>query len=183
MVIDGRCIVSVRSCAPPAEAFPRRYDNSVAYADCFVAEASGLISLGQYVEAFYTTGLFKAERAVLSLSGRPSTDIQANKVAAGSGSTFAAWSVEDRAEDQLLLCDVTARTRSRFMVAPVPDEVLDRTLLYFGSAITAVRKGKTGRMTIGPAFKALTGFHVLYSRALLAAAKKRIERSDHQVKP
>lgn len=175
--------MSVRSCALPAGAFLRRYDDSVGYADCFVAESSGLISLGQYVEAFYTTGLFKAERAVLSLSGRPSTDIQANKVAAGSGSTFAAWSVEDRAEDQLLLCDVTARTRSWFMVTPVPDEVSDRTLLYFGSAITAVRKDKTGLMTIGPVFKALTSFHILYSRALLAAAKKRIELPDRQVKP
>ncbi len=175
--------MSVRSCALPAEAFLRRYDHGGSYADCFVVEASGLIPLSQYVEAFYTTGLFKAEQAVLSLARRPSTDIQANQVAVGSGSTFAAWSVEDRSEDQLLLCDVTARTRSWFMVTPVPNEISDRTLLYFGSAITAVRKEPTGRMTIGPVFKALTEFHILYSRALLAAAKKRIERLNDQVKP
>jgi len=175
--------VTIRSCALPARAFLRRHDHGGGYTDCFVVEASGLISLSQYVEAFYTTGLFKAERAVLSLAGRPSSDVQANQVAEGVGSTFAAWSVEDRAEDQLLMCDVTARTRSWFMVTPVPDEVSDRTLLYFGSAITAVRKGTAGRMTIGPVFKTLTGFHILYSRALLAAAKKRIERLNDQVKP
>lgn len=173
----------IRSCALPAEAFLRRYDHGGGYADCFVVEASGLISLSQYVEAFYTTGLFKAERAVLSLSGRPSSDVQANQVAVGAGSNFSAWSVEDRAEDQLLMCDVTARTRSWFMVTPVQNEASDRTLLYFGSAITAVRKGTAGRMTIGPVFKSLTGFHILYSRALLAAAKKRIERLNDQVKP
>lgn len=175
--------MTIRSCALPAEAFLRRHDHGGGYTDCFVVEASGLISLSQYVEIFYTTGLFKAERAVLSLTGRPSSDIQANRVAEGVGSTFAAWSVEDRAEDQLLMCDVTGRTRSWFMVTPVPDEVSDRTLLYFGSAITAVRKGTAGRMTIGPVFKALTDFHILYSRALLAAAKKRIERLNDQVKP
>jgi hypothetical protein len=83
----------------------------------------------------------------------------------------------------VLMSDVTGRTRSWFMAAPVPDEASDRTLLYFGSAITAARKGTAGRMTIGPVFKALTGFHILYSRALLAAAEKRIERLNDQVKP
>ncbi len=167
----------------PADALLRRYEHGGGYADCYVVEVSGLISLSQYVEAFYTTGLFKSERAVLSLAGRPSSDIQAWQVAAGTGSTFAAWSVEERAEDQLLMCDVTARTRSWFKVAPVPDEVSDRTLLYFGSAITAVKKGATGRMTIGPVFQALLGFHILYSRALLAAAIRRIERLNKKVKP
>lgn len=175
--------MTIRSCVLPAEAFLQRYNHSNGYADCFVVKASGLISLSQYVEAFYTTGLFKTERAVLSLAGRSSSDIQANQVAKGVGSTFAAWSVEDRAEDQLLMCDVTARTRSWFMVSPVPDEVSDRTLLYFGSAITPVSKGTTGRVTIGPVFKAFTGFHILYSRALLAAAKKRVGRLTNQSKP
>jgi hypothetical protein len=175
--------VTIRFCALPEEAFLRRYDHGGGCTDCFVVVASGLISLSQYVEAFYTTGLFKVERAMLSLAGRPSSDGQANQVAEGVGSTFAAWQVEDRAEDQLLMCDVTGRTRSWFMAAPVPDEASDRTLLYFGSAITAARKGTAGRMTIGPVFKALTGFHILYSRALLAAAEKRIERLNDQVKP
>ncbi len=173
----------IGTCTLPSEAFLRRYDHGGGYADCFVVEACGLISLSQYVEAFYTTGLFKLERAVLSLAGRPSSDIEANQVALGEGSTFAAWSVEDRAENQLLMCDVTGRTRSWFMVMPVMDEVSDRTLLYFGSAITAASKRKTGRMTIGPVFKALTAFHILYSRSLLAAAKKRTERLNTRVKP
>jgi len=175
--------MAVHSCALPADTFLRRYDHGDNYADCFVVEASGLISLRQYVADFYTTGLFKSERAVLSLAGRPSLDTQARQVAAGTGTTFAAWSVEERAEDELLMRDVTGRTRSWFKVASVSDEVSDRTLLYFGSAITAVKNGATGRMKIGPVFQSLTGLHIMYSRALLAAAVRRIERLNKMAKP
>ena len=175
--------MTIRSCALPANAFLRRHDHAGGYTDCFVAKASGRISLSRYVEVFYTTGLFKAERAILSLAGQPSSDSQAREVAAGTALTFAAWRVEDRAEDQLLLCDITGRTRSWFMVAPAPDEATDKTLLYFGSAITAVPQGATGRITIGPLYRSLTGLHILYSRALLAAAKRRMARLDQAVKP
>ena len=75
---------------------------------------------------------------------------------------FAAWRVEDRAEDQLLLCDLPGRTRSWLMAASEGT----RTLLYFGSAI----------VPLSPGYRALLGFHKLYSRVLLRAAKSRLER-------
>lgn len=168
--------MDIRTCALPADAFLQRYDQGGGYADCFVVETTGQIALGPYVEAFYTTWLFKLERALLSLAGQPSTDVQASQLAAGTASDFAAWNVEARADDQLLMCDVTARTRSWFKVAPVQGEAPGKTQLYFGSAITAIRHRATGRATIGPVFLALAGFHKLYSRALLATARRRLER-------
>ena len=169
--------MAVRVCALPADAFLHRYGQGGGYADCYVVETAGQIPLGAYVEAFYTTWLFKLERAVLSLAGRPSTDDQAKQLAAGTSSAFAAWSIETRAEDQLLMCDDTARTQSWFKVAPVPGASSRRTRLYFGSGVTPIRHRATGRVTLGPVFRALLGFHKLYSRALLAAARTRLERT------
>ena len=109
---------------------------------------------------------------------RPSTDLQARQLAAGELNEFAAWRVEARAVDQLLLCAIDGRTRSWLMVSAA--DVLGRTRLYFGSAV--VRKpmppnspNATGMPTLGFVFKALLGFHKVYSRALLCAAAARLE--------
>jgi len=148
------------------------YSGGGGYADCFVIEMAARISLARYVEAFYTSGLFKLERLVLTLAARPSSDLQAVELAAGRGCAFAAWDVESRAVDQLLMRDVTGRTRSWFMVAPSAGG----TRLYFGSAITAHRQSTSGPATVGPMFRALVELHKLYSRALLAAARGRLLR-------
>lgn len=90
----------------------------------------------QYVIAFYTNSIFKIERIILKwIVAKPSTDLQAQHLADGSIDTFAAWQVEDRSENQLLLADFQGRTRSWLMVVPlvVGDEV--HTRLYFGSAV------------------------------------------------
>ena len=100
-------------------------------------------------------------------------------LAAGTGSVFSAWKVESRAVDQLLMRDVTGRTRSWFMVAPAASG----TRLYFGSAITATRHNPTKPATIGPVFRALVGFHELYACALLAAARGRLQRHTELVNP
>ena len=69
--------------------------------------------------AFYTTWLFRLERWILRLAvARPSTDEEAHQLARGEREAFAAWSVEARAPDQLLMCDFTGRTRSWLMVVP-----------------------------------------------------------------
>lgn len=166
--------MTIRTCDLPADAFLRRYVLDGGYTDCYMTEVPRHIHLDQYVESFYTTWLFKAERSLLSLAGYKSTDADAGDLARGEASSFAAWRVEDRDEDQLLMCDATGRTRSWFGVATTTGDSSRQTLLYFGSGITSVTSGKAGRKSIGPVFKGLTGFHKLYSKALLAAARRKI---------
>jgi len=165
-------IMVVQACALPAKALLRGYSGGGGYADCFVIETADRVSLARYVEAFYTSWLFRLERLVLTLAARPSSDLQAAELAAGRGSSFAAWEMESRAADQLLMRDVTGRTRSWFMVAPAASG----TRLYFGSAITPTRPSATGPAATGSVFRVLVGFHELYSRALLAATRARLQR-------
>ena len=167
----------IRTCDLPADAFLRRYAQDGNYTDCYLIEVPGHIPLGLFIEAFYTTWLFKAERALLSLAGYDSTDADAAHLARRQSVSFAAWRVEDRGEDQLLMCDATGRTRSWFKVAMISVETSVTTRLYFGSGITAVKRGNDGHASIGPVFDALTGFHKLYSRGLLAATTHKIVRA------
>ncbi|MCC5967084.1 MAG: hypothetical protein JJU24_13200 [Natronohydrobacter sp.] len=173
--------MTIRTCDLPTDAFLRRYVLDGGYTDCYMTEVPGHVPLGQYVGSFYTTWLFKAERLLLSLAGHKSTDADAGDLARGEAASFAAWRVEDRDEDQLLMCDATGRTRSWFGVATISDGRSRQTLLYFGSGITAVASGKAGRKSIGPLFLALTGFHKLYSKALLTAARRKILRAESAV--
>ena len=170
--------MKIQSSSLPAQALLSRYGGG-GYTDCFVAHAGESISLAQYVEAFYTSWLFRLERLVLALAARPSSDRQALEVAAGSRSTFAAWEVEARAADQLLMRDITGRTRSWFMVVPAKGG----TALYFGSAITATHRDAGAPPTIGLVFRALVGAHKLYSLALLAAARGKLQRRAEVVSP
>jgi len=174
-------MMSIRRCGLPRDAFLQRYARNDGYADCFRVDVPETIGLSRYVEAFYTTWLFGAERAILSLAGYPSTDADAALVAEGEASRFVAWHVEARAEDQLLMCDVTGRTRSWFKVAPFRDGSTTGTTLYFGSGVTTVETGEAGRKSMGLAFKVMTPVHTLYSRALLSATKRKIARSSQQV--
>ena len=136
------------------------------------------MSHAEFVEAFYTGGLFKVERFLLRVFiSKPSTDLQARQLAAGELNEFAAWRVEARAVDQLLMCAINGRTRSWLMVSAA--EVPGRTRLYFGSAVVtkvAAVNPSTGKSSMGFVFRARLGFHKLYSRALLSAAVKRLAR-------
>jgi hypothetical protein len=98
----------------------------------------------------------------------------AAEVARGTSARFAEWRVEDRDEEQLLMFDVTGRTRSWFKIATISGDHSMLTFLYFGSGITPLQSGRAGRMAIGPVFKAQTGFHKLYSKALLAATRRQV---------
>ena len=166
----------IRPCALPQDALLRRCQDAKAYTDCYVTEVDGTVSHQTFVEAFYTTTLFKLERMLLRwLAARPSTDHEARQLAEGRIDTFAAWRVEDRNANQLLLADLTGRTKSWLMVVPVGANASQpRTHLYFGSAVVAHTDRKTGRRRMGLAFQALLGFHRLYSRLLLQAARSRI---------
>ena len=160
---------SIQTCELPDISLLRRYQVGAAYTDCYVTDLPGWVCFEQYVEAFYTTRLFKLERALLSwLVGRPSTDIEAGELARGKISSFAAWDVEERAADQLLLSDFQGRTRSWLMCAPAGDD--RHTRLFFGSAVVPMVDKQTGERRMGKAFYALKGFHKRYSRALLRAA-------------
>lgn len=162
-------MIAVRPCALPAKALLQRYAPPAGYADCFAAELPRAVSQAEFVEAFYTTAVFKLERWILRVAAsRPSTDAQAAQLAKGEASSFAAWRVEAQEADQLLMCDVTGRTRSWLMTEARPDGA--GTRLYFGSGIVPRRDPKTGEQRMGPLFHALLGFHELYSRVLLRAA-------------
>ena len=52
----------IRSCELPSNALLNRYLASGAYADCYVTEVTRRVSHAEYVEAFYTTAVFKLER-------------------------------------------------------------------------------------------------------------------------
>lgn len=163
----------------PPEALLHSYREAGAFVDCYICELEGEVALPAFVEAFYTTRLFKLERFILRwLAGRPSTDAAATQLAEGSADSFAAWRVESRKANQLLLADFMGRTKSWLMVAPVTGSHADpMTRLHFGSAVVPLTKPGTGaRRSMGIAFHALSGFHRLYSRLLLGAARARLRR-------
>ena len=166
----------IHSCPVPTHALLTKYANAGAYTDCFVTEIARTVSRAEFVEAFYTGELFKVERFLLRVFiSRPSTDLQARQLAAGELNEFAAWRVEARAADQLLMCAIDGRTRSWLMVSAA--QVPGRTRLYFGSAVVTkvdAVNASTGKSSMGFVFKALLGFHKLYSRALLSAAAARL---------
>jgi hypothetical protein len=168
---------AIQTCELPPGALLRSYLSGGAYADCYFTEVARPVSHAEYVEAFYTTAVFKLERLILTwLFGRPSTDVQANQLASGVLNSFAAWSVEGRSANQLLLSDFRGRTRSWLMTAAVENAATPTTRLYFGSAVVPVVSGRSGQATLGFGFRSLLGFHKLYSRVLLRAARGRLVR-------
>lgn len=158
-------------CELPSSALLRRSKDAGAYTDCYTVQVPRRVSHAEYVEAFYTTFVFKTERVLLKwLVDKPSTDADARRLAHGELDSFAAWTVEARAPDQLLMADYVGRTKSWLMIASSGDAA---TRLYFGSAVVPVR-GKSGQPAMGRQYSALLGFHKLYSRVLLRAAAAKI---------
>ena len=143
----------------PENALLQRYAKDPgSYTDCFARDVAGRVDLARFVRAFYTTPLFKAERLVLRLAGYPSSDGAAADLAQGHTGRFAAWTVEAREAQQVLMCDAQGRTRSWFMVAPAGSG----TRLYFGSAVTQRDHW---------AVRLLLPLHQIYARALLRSVK------------
>lgn len=169
----------IQSCPLPDGALLARYRRDGAFTDCFAADIPGAISHARYVAAFYTTPVFKLERLILKWAvARPSTDAEAGQLGAGEIDDFAAWLVEARSQDQLLLADLQGRTRSWLMVAPVAIGHRAGTRLYFGSAVLPGARSATGKPALGPVFGALMGFHKVYSQVLLSAAKSHLAAED-----
>lgn len=153
--------------ALPAYALLNRYaERPDCFTDCYRTALPTTVAFDDYVTAFYKTPLFRLERLILRVTiRRPSTDADAAAVAQGRTNSFAAWTVEDRTQSQLLMCDIAGRTRSWFHLAPSAQG----TDLYFGSAVTPPADHATG---LGWVFTFLLPFHKLYSRALLASAAR-----------
>lgn len=167
---------AIQPCDLPIGSFLHNYRDQGAYTDCYVTEVAWPVPQSEYVEAFYTTVVFKFERQLLAwFASRPSTDMDARQLAAGALTSFSAWSVEGQTPDQLLLCDFAGRTRSWLMAMPVENgNHSGGTRLYFGSAVVPVVSASNGKATLGFAFRSLLGFHKAYSRVLLHAAKSRL---------
>src|SRR3546814_15708383 len=92
---------------------------------------------------FYTTPIFKLERWILAkVLQLPSTDQEAQLLAQGRITRFAAWSVEARQIDQTVLA--AGRTRSWLMALPVWTGS-GATPLFFGSFHTPRDRGRPGR--------------------------------------
>ena len=166
----------IRNCALPDSALLQKYAVEGTYTDCYAVNLDRRISQSEFVSAFYTTWLFKLERWILAWAvNRPSSDAQASELAAATRDAFAAWRVEQRTHDQLLMCDFIGRTRSWLMTARRADHD-DCTRLYFGSAVVPRVDPVTGARSLGVSYRALLGFHKLYSRLLLGAACARLHR-------
>ena len=163
--------MAVQAGTLPEHALLQAYARAGHFTDCWVTDLAARLSHARYVEAFYTTWVFRLERWILAWAiSRPSSDDQARQLAAGTLERFSAWHVEARADGQLLMRDeFTKRTRSWLMVEPLP---AGGTRLYFGSAVVRKHDGR-----LGGRFSALLGFHSLYSRILRGAARARLAAS------
>jgi len=165
----------IQSCSLPENALLQHYRKSGAYTDCYCTEIPNAITHSQYIQAFYTTSLFKLERFILKwLVAKPSSDAQVTLLAIGETEDFAAWSVENRCNNQLLLCDYQKRTRSWLMIEQIKDVSGSKTKLYFGSAVVPKEVSKSAVPSFGLVFHALSWFHKIYSVALLRSAKSRL---------
>jgi hypothetical protein len=153
----------------PPHALLARYRRAGIFSDCYTATLPLRVTQEQYVRAFYTTALFRLERALLArLLACPSSDAQAAALAAGSDENFAFWRVEARAANQLLLCDLHGRTRSWLML----EEDGQGSRLFFGSAVLPRPARGDGAPRFGILFWLLSGFHRLYARGLLYSARR-----------
>ncbi len=155
----------------PRDALLNRYRRAGAFTDCYFIEVPRSVSQPEYIKAFYTSPLFKIERFVLKFFvRRPSTDLQVEQLASGEVDGFAAWRVEERSADQLLMCDDLGKTRSWLMSVAAEVGGTQHTRLYFGSAVVPKRDRADRNEAFSCAFHALSSLHAMYSRALLRAA-------------
>jgi hypothetical protein len=168
-------MLSIEKCSVPPNSLLAKYSLDGFYTDSYRTELPGHISLSEFVFAFYTSWLFKVEQFILThIVHRPSSDGQARELADGKRTKFAAWSVEDRNENELLMCDMLGRTRSWFMVTHTGTPGNARTQLYFGSAVVPRKDPKTGKLSLGLIYRTLLGFHKIYSVLLVYFARRNL---------
>ena len=163
---------SVKKCPVPANTMLENYSTKGGYVDCYQTEVPGKVSFPEFIVAFYTTPLFKLERLILKMAiAKPSTDAHARQLADGSRNEFAAWTVENRKDNEILMCDFRGHTRSWLMADLMNTDSAPQTCLYFGSAVVPIRDWKTGKPSLGRGYQALLGFHKVFSVLLLYSSK------------
>ncbi len=165
----------VRACELPSTALLTRYADApasagAAYTDCFCISIASAPDMDTFVTAFYSTWLFKMERWLLARAGYQSSADDLSALAARRGTRFAAWTVEARSANQVLLRDASGHTRSWLMRAPGASQ----TTLLFGSAVIGARSADGSGARLPLAYRVLLPVHRLYSRALLALAARRL---------
>lgn len=167
--------MSVRPDELPGNALLARHRDDGAYTDCYSTTIPLEVDFATYVEAFYSSWAFRPEHWILRLAlKRPASDYDITRLTRGDATRFAAWDIEGRTPDQLLLCDLYGRTRSWLHCVSGDTGRQVVTTLYFGSAVVPKTDRRTGERSMGGAFSALLGFHRLYSRTLLGAARDRL---------
>lgn len=160
-------MLSIEKCSAPEGTFLEKYLLDGNYVDCYTTTLDKQISFSEFIFAFYTTWLFKVEQFILTrIAKKPSSDVEARQLAHGEMGHFAAWTVEARSENEILLCDFVGRTRSWLMV----EKAGAATKLYFGSAVVPAK----GSEKLDFGFRALLGFHQIYSVLLLYFAKRKL---------
>lgn len=160
-------MLSIEKISAPENTFLKNYLLNGNYVDCYTTTIDKQISFSDFIFAFYTTWLFKTEAFILTYTVRkPSSDVQAKQLSNAETDKFAAWTVESRKENEILMCDFIGRTRSWLMVQN--DEA--KTKLYFGSAVVPKKRGEG----LGAIFVLLLGFHQIYSVLLLYYAKRKL---------
>lgn len=169
---------NVNTDRPPINALTGKYARSGAFVDCFYIDIPREVTLDHFMQAFYNTALFKLELSLLSVWVKgPSSNNNIVHLAPDQFHSFSIWTLEAKEDNQILLCDHSGRTRSWLMVKPVTSVgPSPMTRLYFGSVVVPQRK-KHGRKSFGMLFHLLSGFHRLYSRALLKSAFNKLIRN------
>lgn len=168
----------VEALPTPDTALLIRYREQGGYIDSYAVEVPAKVTLAAFVAAFYTSPVFKLERWMLRWAiAKPSTDAEAQAVAHGEITRFAAWAMEDRTAEQLLMRDVFGQTCSWFFAQPIASASAS-TRLWFGSAVVPTPQSvREGRPRMGWNFRLLLHFHQLYSRVLLKAAVRQLPRA------
>jgi hypothetical protein len=169
----------------PSHALTASYKEQGAFFDCYYIDIEKEISLDKYIQAFYTTPLFKLERSLLSLATfKHGKDDDALQLSQGKIDHYSVWTVEGRESNQIMLRDFTGNTRSWLMVKKASgsdcDSNKDRgisTRLYFGSVVVPKGVTESGQGSFGVLFHLFGKFHQLYSKALISAAYRRLSNS------
>lgn len=148
--------------ALPADSLLQRHAQAGAFTDAYTLALPRAATLAEVIKAFYTSPLFRLELWLIArFVGVRTAPQDAQRLAADQTRQFSVWQVEARSDAQIALA--AGPTRSWLQIAA------DGRTLTFGSAVLPREDGSRR-----PGFRALGGFHVLYSRLLLAAAGRRL---------
>jgi len=167
--------VSIQATEIPCSALLHGHVERGEYADAFYTDISDSVNLSAYIRAFYSSRVMRAERFILKFIGKPSSADQVEMLATGEISEFAAWSVAERLENEILLPDFHDHTCSWLMVS-YPST--GKTRLHFGTGVHRMRQQGEGAASLNMFFRATNGLHLLYSKVLLRSARNQLEKLD-----